>query len=74
MPPAAGSGSLPDAERFAFLQAVMEKKWLPEEAAKELFGELNNLSGGGELSHYTLFPRADIALISLACAGYRDVG
>jgi len=38
---------LPDAERFAFLQAIIEKKWLKETAAKELFKDLNNMSGGG---------------------------
>lgn len=42
-----GSGSLQDAHRFAFLQAIMEKKWTTEAEARKLFGELANLSGEG---------------------------
>ena len=43
-----GSGPLPDAHRFAFLQAMIEKRWLPEREAKTLFAELANLAGDSE--------------------------
>ena len=40
---------LPQAHRFAFLQAVMERKWMPETEAKQLFATLDQLSGSGRL-------------------------
>ena len=65
-----GSGSLQDAHRFAFLQAIMEKKWTTEAEARKLFGELANLSGEGiassELEPF-LSPQPFVAQCSHLC-------